>query len=71
MSEIGVGGVAVVYGAYLLSERSVWAPRCGSDTVTGLATPPADGRGFVEFGDAVLQSQRIQVIFGGSRCGGL
>lgn len=63
--EIGVGGVDVVYGVYLLSERRVWAPRCGSDTVTGLAAPPAGGREFVEFGDALLHSQRIQAILGG------
>lgn len=68
--EIGsnaVGGVDVAYGVYLLSERSVWAPRCGSDEVTGLAAPPVDGKEFVEFGDAVMRSVRIQAILGGTQ----
>jgi carbonic anhydrase len=68
--EIGsnaVGGVDVAYGVYLLSERSVWAPRCGSDEVTGLAAPPVDGKEFVEFGDAVMRSHRIPAILGGTQ----
>jgi carbonic anhydrase len=63
----GAGGeVEAVYGVYLLGERSVWAPRCGSDEVTGLAAPPADGQDFVEFGNAVMRSQRIQALIGGA-----
>ena len=27
------GAVDTAYGVYLLSQRSVWAPRCGSDEV--------------------------------------
>jgi carbonic anhydrase len=50
------------YGVYLLAERTVWAPRCGSDAVRGLATSPADGQAFVEFSDAVLHSERIARI---------
>ena len=68
--EIGsdaVGGVDAVFGVYLLSERSVWAPRCGSDEVTGLAAPPADGKNFVEFANAVMRSHRIQAMLDGSR----
>jgi len=60
--EIGSGeidGVHVVYGVYLLKERTVWGPRCGSDEVIGLAEPPADAAAFIEFSNAVLQSQRI------------
>jgi len=53
------GGVRAAYGVYLLTERAVWAPRQGSDEVSGLASPPDDARGFAEFGDAVLRSQRI------------
>jgi carbonic anhydrase len=53
------GGVRTAYGVYLLTERTVWAPRRGSDEVTGLAAPPDDPQGFVEFADAVLRSRRI------------
>jgi len=52
-------GVRAAYGVYLLNERAVWAPRCGSDEVPGLAEPPDDAAGFVEFGDALLRSSRI------------
>ncbi|MDZ7653957.1 MAG: carbonic anhydrase [Burkholderiaceae bacterium] len=52
-------GVRTAYGVYLLSERTVWAPRCGGDDVVGLAAPPEDLQGFVTFGDAVLRSERI------------
>jgi carbonic anhydrase len=47
------------YGVYLLEAREVWAPRLGSTKVTGLATPPNDPAGFVELGDAIVQSERI------------
>lgn len=65
--EIGDGsadGVRAVYGVYVLSERTVWAPRCGSDRVVGLAAPPADAGAFVEFSRAVLRSQRITALLG-------
>jgi carbonic anhydrase len=52
-------GVRTAYGVYLLTERTVWAPRCRSDEVSGLATPPGDAHAFGEFMDAVLRSQRI------------
>lgn len=55
----GAAGVRTAYGVYLLTEREVWAPRHGSDEVTGLATPPASAQAFAEFGDAVLRSRRI------------
>jgi carbonic anhydrase len=58
------GGVRTAYGVYLLTERTVWAPRRGSDEVTGLATPPDDPQGFVEFADAVLRSRRIAGLLG-------
>jgi carbonic anhydrase len=51
--------VLTAYGVYLLSERSVWAPRCGGDEVVGLAAPPENLQGFVAFGDAVFRSERI------------
>jgi carbonic anhydrase len=61
--DAGAGSdVRTAYGAYLLDERIVWAPRCGSDGVTGLAAPPSDAQGFVEFSDAVLRSRRIAAL---------
>jgi carbonic anhydrase len=65
--EIGVGaadGVRTAYGVYLLTERTIWAPRGGSDEVTGLAEPPVDAQGFVAFSEAVLRSQRIVGMLG-------
>jgi carbonic anhydrase len=62
----GAGGVDAVFGVYLLSERSVWAPRRGSDEVNGLAAPPADEEDFVEFGNAVMRSHRIQAMIDGT-----
>ena len=65
--EIGdgsAGGVRAVYGVYVLAERTVWAPRCGSNQVIGLAAPPADAEAFVEFSGAVLRSQRITALLG-------
>ena len=47
------------YGVYLLSERQVWAPRDGSAECIGLAYPPADDAAFGDFGDRVVQSERI------------
>ena len=57
-------GVRTAYGVYLLAERTVWAPRRGTDEVIGLASPPEDAPGFVEFGDAVLRSRRIASLIG-------
>jgi len=59
-------GVDATYGVYLLSERSVWAPRCGSAEESGLAKPPADQAGFIDFSDAVFRSRRIQAILAGT-----
>ena len=47
------------YGVYLLSERQIWAPRDGSAECIGLAYPPADDAAFGDFGDRVVQSERI------------
>jgi carbonic anhydrase len=57
-------GVRTAYGVYLLAQRTVWAPRRGTDEVLGLASPPEDAQGFVEFGDAVLRSRRIASLIG-------
>jgi carbonic anhydrase len=63
-------GVRTAYGAYGIAERMIWAPRCGSDEVVGLATPPPDGEAFVEFGSAVLHSTRIAALLGSPQAGG-
>ena len=55
-------GIRTAYGVYVLTERAVWAPRRGSDEVAGLATPPDDAQGFVQFADAVLRSRRIAAL---------
>lgn len=56
--------VRAAYGVYLLTERSIWAPRHETDEVTGIALPPDDARGFIEFGEAVLRSRRIAILLG-------
>ena len=48
-----------VYGVYVLSDRSVWAPRVGSDEVKGLASPPSTASDFVDVCNAALRSKRI------------
>jgi hypothetical protein len=50
------------YGVYLLSERQVWAPRHGSAECIGLAYPPTDDAAFGDFGDRVVQSERIAAL---------
>lgn len=55
-------GVGVSYGVYVLKDRTIWAPRCHSEDVIGLAAPPADAKGFIEFSSAVLRSQRITAL---------
>ena len=54
-----VGGVRAAYGVYVLADRMVWAPRCGSEKVVGLAYPPTTAQDFVGFSDAVLGSERV------------
>jgi carbonic anhydrase len=48
-----------VYGVYLLETREVWAPRLGNINGIGLAAAPRDLAGFADFGNAVVQSDRI------------
>lgn len=60
--EIGsdnASGLRVVYGVYLLETRQVWTPRLGQTKGTGLAAAPGDLAGFIELGDAAVQSDRI------------
>jgi carbonic anhydrase len=59
------GAVRTAYGVYVLDDRSVWAPRCGSDEVQGLATPPGNQSAFLELSDAVLRSARMVALLGG------
>jgi carbonic anhydrase len=63
--EIGGGvadGVGATYGVYILSDRTIWAPRCGGDEVIGLAVPPLNQQEFIDFGAAVIRSQRIRAL---------
>lgn len=63
--EIGGGvadGVGATYGVYVLSDRTIWAPRCGGDEVIGLAVPPLNQQEFIDFGAAVIRSQRIRAL---------
>jgi carbonic anhydrase len=48
-----------VYGVYLLETRQVWSPRGSEMKEIGLAAAPRDPAGFVELGNAILQSDRI------------
>ena len=52
-------GLRAAYGVYLLADRTIWAPRSESAECGGLAYPPADGRAFDRFADAVVRSERI------------
>jgi hypothetical protein len=44
---------------YVLADRTIWAPRCTSDKVIGLAAPPVDEQGFIKFSNAVIRSKRM------------
>lgn len=52
-------GLRAVYGVYLLETREIWAPRPGDTKTVGLAAAPHDLAGFVDLGDALVQSERI------------
>jgi carbonic anhydrase len=54
-----------VYGVYVLSDRSVWAPRVGSDEVKGLASPPSTASEFVDVCNAALRSKRVADLLSG------
>ena len=55
--------IQAVYGVYLLETRQIWAPRIDGPECDGLATAPRDLAGFVELGEAIVQSQRIKSLF--------
>ena len=48
-----------VYGVYLLDTHQMWTPRLWMTEGMGLAAAPRDLAGFVELGDAIVQSDRI------------
>jgi carbonic anhydrase len=48
-----------VDGVYLLDSREVWVPRLGNVEGIGLAAAPQDLNGFVDLGEAIVQSRRI------------
>ena len=49
-----------VYGVYILQSRRVWTPTADPGSQEGgLAEPPKDADGFLRFGEAVIQSDRI------------
>lgn len=52
-------GLQVAFGTYILETRELWAPRSGSIKGTGLAPAPCDPAEFADFGNAVVQSERI------------
>src|SRR6516225_2967984 len=65
--ELGTSDPAelqTVYGVYLLETRQVWAPRVGQMKGIGLAMAPRDPSGFMELGNAILQSDRIASLLG-------
>ena len=55
-------GLRAVYGVYLIETHQVWAPHRGTAVWTGLADPPSDLADFVEFGNAVIRSDRIALL---------
>jgi carbonic anhydrase len=55
-------GVRATYGVYVLSDRTIWAPRYGGDEVIGLAAPPVNQQEFINFCAAVIRSQRITAL---------
>jgi len=59
LARLEAGSLRAVYGAYLIGEQRIWAPRCGNATCDGLAYPPSDRASFVDFAGAVMRSERI------------
>ena len=55
-------GLIAVYGVYRIETRQVWAPRVGGMKEIGLAAAPRDPAGFVELGNAILQSEQIAAL---------
>ena len=58
----GANDLRAAYGVWLLESHEIWAPRYDSRECTGLAYPPADATSFLEFGDAIVRSERIAAL---------
>jgi carbonic anhydrase len=52
-------GLRAVFGVYLLETREVWVPRLGNTKDVGFAAAPNDLAGFIDLGNAIVQSDRI------------
>ena len=66
--EIGSHGeLRAAFGVWLLESHEIWAPRPGSRECGGLAYPPTSDANFVEFADAVIQSDRIARLLDATR----
>ena len=52
-------GSRATYGVYILETRELWAPRSGNIKGTGLAPAPLNPAEFADFGNAIVQSERI------------
>ena len=56
----GLTELRAAYGVYLLETREVWAPRPDNINGVGLAAVPGELAGFVDLGNANVQSDRIR-----------
>jgi carbonic anhydrase len=56
------GGVAVVYGVYLLNERLLWSPADGDGDWFRLAPAPGSAREFTVICDRLVSSPRIRSL---------
>jgi carbonic anhydrase len=52
-------GSRAAYGVYILETRELWAPRSCNIERTGLAPAPCNPVEFADFGNAIVQSERI------------
>lgn len=60
----GLSGLQAAFGIYLLETRQVWAPRVREMSGPGLAAAPRDRAGFIELGNAIVQSDHIVSLIG-------
>ena len=58
----GVSALRVVHGVYRLDTREVWSAGGGG---AGLADPPADEAAFLDYGTALIRSERIRALLDG------
>jgi carbonic anhydrase len=62
LSGIDPTRLRAVYGVYLLETRKVWAPDPANIDGPALAAPPQEATKFVEFGEAIVRSERIRSL---------